>query len=306
MKILVGKTFGIGNAVLSVPMLKAIASGGHEIDVLTGSGRDDFGAVEVMIQLQQTYNFECIQNVWLDAVSPKHQYDLAIMAIPYDGRWRNGHHFYAKEVWDERKRPDNVQRLGFDMWKKHEVEYQMENARKLGLIDIETPSLQFLTEPTEIDDDLVYLGIGYKRDTAGFGLSKHFGNERYAALMQTIRKIRPQTKFVSTGGPADMLQTFYQMVKHIDADYSEFYRFHALSLQHSFDIVKRCKAYIGNDTGMMHIAASIGMPTCGLFSYPDLMVKNPPFCDRSKSILFDESSSVESIAEQFVDFVWGV
>jgi hypothetical protein len=48
------------------------------------------------------------------------------------------------------------------------------------------------------------------------------------------------------------------------------------------------------------------MPTCGLFAYPDLVTKNPPFCDKSLSIVFGKDfPPVDHIAQQFVDFVWG-
>lgn len=305
MRILVGKTFGIGNAVLAVPMIKAVASLGHSIDVLVGDTRDDFGAFEVMRALKDTYEQEAIQNVWVNSAPANVFYDIAIMAIPYDGRWKNGVHFHAKDVWDERKRPGNVPELGFHMWEKHEVEYQMENARVLGC-DIETPSCSFLPQPIPDADDTVYLGVGYKRDPGGFGASKHFGNERYGELIRAVRKIRPETKFLSTGGPSDLIQSGYQIIRHLGEGHDKLYRFHTLSLEASFQMIGGCRAYIGNDTGFMHVAASLGMPTCGLFAYPDLVTKNPPFCEKSKSIVFStEFPSIEYIAEQFVEFVWG-
>lgn len=300
MKILVGKTFGIGNAVLSIPMIKALSSLG-EVDLLIGCTTDDFGAVEVFSYLKPNI----IKEIWINQIpfGFRETYDVAVMAIPFDGRWRNGAHFNAKEVVDGRKRPGNVERLGFDMWEKHEVEYQMENARVLGFTG-KTPDCSFLPEQTEVDDDLVYIGVGYKRDPGGFGASKHFGNERYAELIREIRSIRPGTKFCSTGGPSDLIMSGYQIIRYLQNDGS--YAFRTFGLQESFRSLLECKAYIGNDTGMMHVAASTGMPTCGLFAYPDLVTKNPPFCDKSKSIVFGKDfPSVRYVAEEFVDFVWG-
>lgn len=294
MKILVGKTFGIGNTILSIPMIKALSTVG-DVDVLVGTTNDDFGAREIMNMLRPT-----VKNVFYD-IAPD-GYDVAIMAIPFDGRWRNGVHFGAGRVMDCRKRPGNVDRLGFDMWEKHEIEYQMENARELGY-DGPTPDLSFM--PARMQDPFrVYLGIGYKRDAGGFGASKHFGNERFAQLIDMIRLVDSRINFVSTGGPSDLIQTGYQIIRHRGNDGN--YRFHTLSLEKSFEVLASCGAYIGNDTGMMHAAASVGMPTCGLFSYPDLVTKNPPFCDRSKSIVFGKDfPSIEHVAEEFVKFVWG-
>lgn len=304
MRVLIGKTFGIGNAVLAIPMIKAISTIA-EVDVLVGTTSDDFGATEVIAHLVG----KSVKNIWLDHVPTRCDgYDVAVMAIPFDGRWVNGVHFNAEAVIDCRKRPNNIDRLGFDMWEKHEAEYQMENARALGYSG-PTPGCNFLSEQTDISEDLVYIGIGYKRDHGGFGLSKHFGNERYAELIKEIRRIRPKTHFCSTGGPSDMIHVGYQIIKNLQDDStisSETYRFRALGMQESFRCMMECKAYIGNDTGMMHVAAAIGMPTLGLFAYPDLITKNPPLCDRSRSIVFgNDFPPMQYIAEQFVDFVWG-
>lgn len=300
MRILVGKTFGIGNACLAVPMIKAIASLGHRVDLLIGTGPDDRGSRDVFDRLRNHGEF--VGSIWDNGVPfDVDPHDVAVMSIPYDGRWRNGIDFFAREVIDERKRPDNVERLGFDMWKKHEVEYQMENARALGYSG-PTPDGGFMQRPVW-SEDLVYLGIGFKRDPGGFGLSKHFGAARYAALMKEIRHIRPSVKFVSTGWVADVFES-YQI--HRELQDPSFYTCKPLELTKSFEVVGGCAAYLGNDTGMMHVAASFGMPTFGLFAYPDLLVKNPPFCDMGRGLLFTpDGPPIEEVAREFVRFVWG-
>lgn len=309
MRILVGKTFGIGNSILCVPLIKALSVFG-EVDVLVGTGPDDYGAAEVMLEFQRTFP-DILKNVYFDRVpSPAVRHDVAIMAIPYDRRWIAGLHFHAPVVLDCRRRPDDVDRLGFDMWKKHEIEYMMENARVLGYRG-ETPDTEFSVARHSYDNDLVFLGIGYKRDAGGFGASKHFGTERFRDLMAAVRQIRPRTQFVTTGGVADLiaakeLLAWSNSERKDDGFHTVSYRFHAGGITASLPVIKGCAAYIGNDTGAMHIAASVGMPTYGLFAYPDLMVKNPPFCARSRSLLFTaDGPPVEDIARDFVEFVWG-
>lgn len=301
MRILVGKTFGLGNAVMAIPMLKALASLGHSVDVLVGSGPDDGGVIEVFSKLMQTYP-GTVDNVWVDGVPfAESGYDIAIMSIPYDGRWKNGCHYFARDILDARKRPDFIERLGFDMWKKHEVEYQMDNARSLGY-DCPTPSSRFTEEPFDRDMDLVYLGIGYKRDPGGFGLSKHFGTERYIELVREIHRLHPAARFISTGNGRDCVEVGGVIVKANP----DIYHCVFASLNLSWQTFSQCGSYIGNDTGAMHVAASQDLPTCGLFSDYHLMVKNPPFCAVSKGIYFNANwPTVETIARDFVNFVWG-
>ncbi len=295
MRILVGKTFGLGNACLSVPMIKALRSMGHLVDVIIGSTQDDAGAINVFLALK---NNHVINDIHVDQVNfDVPAYDVAIMAIPYDGRWKNGVHYFATKVLDERKRPENVERLGLDMWKKHEVEYQMENARLLGF-EGETPPGVFthLADPKR-DRDTVYIGIGYKRDAGGFGQTKHWGNERYAAFINKILEERPRTKFVSTGNIADIIQN----AKPIS--FATNGRFHCepQSLEESFETIRNCWAYFGNDTGMMHVAASVGIPTYAMIAYPDSAIKNPPFCNKWRMSEFGE---LWFTALDFINFAW--
>ncbi len=303
MKVLVGKTFGLGNAVLSIPMVKAICTVADETHVLVGNGPDDYGAMEVFRMLELSAFKPKGFKLLLVPPGTSVQYDVAVMAIPFDGRWRNGVDYLADRVIDGRKRPDNVERLGFDMWKKHEVLYQMENAYELGYGGT-TPGPGFFGASTS-DNDLVYLGIGYKRDPGGFGLSKHFGNEKFADLIRAIRKRRPTVKFVSTGGVADLVQVGAPIMKMI-AD-SSIYRCEAGSgLPYAFTVAGRCAAYIGNDTGMMHVAASTDIPTHGLFLSQDLARKNHPWGPPNgrwmcSSLVCD----VDEIADYFMKLVWG-
>lgn len=300
MRILVGKTFGIGNAVLSIPMIKALATLG-EVDVLVGSTPDDFGATFVFGSLMPS---GIVKRIFVDGVPPSHEHDAAVMAIPFDGRWRNGVHFNAKRVLDGRKRPGNVERLGFDMWEKHEVAYQMENAYELGYSG-PLPTSAFL-QPGVPDEDLVYLGIGYKRDPGGFGLSKHFGNEKFVALMRAIRERRSGTRFISTGGVSDIIQNGVPMMREIGDHKIYSCEVGPGGLQRAFEVVRGCKAYIGNDTGMMHVAASLPIAVHGLFLSQDLARKNHPYGpDADHWMISSLDADVNEIADYFVRMVWG-
>src|SRR5688572_20579088 len=99
MKILVGKTFGIGNLVMAIPMLKALRSLKPErLDLLIGNTPDDGGAHDVARQL---FASGLIDSFYVNAAD-EFSYDYAIMSIPFDGRWRYNIHFTATQVIDGR------------------------------------------------------------------------------------------------------------------------------------------------------------------------------------------------------------
>jgi ADP-heptose:LPS heptosyltransferase len=280
----VGKTFGIGNAILSVPMIKAIRSEHPEarIDVLVGNLPDDGGAIEVMRYLR--YPDGIIDGIYVNQALEV-EYDVAIMAIPFDGRWANGRDFRAKTVLDGRPRPD-PKTFGLTSWSKHEIEYQMENAHFLGY-DGPTPSCSFFEEPPlwskELFDKSIYMGVGYKKDAAGLWKVKHYGNENYAQLCRLLLLRDPDVRVVVTGDQGDMVLS----IKPIQARLKEWGlqdRFVVVStptLRHAFAVVNSCHLYVGNDTGMMHVAAACDRAVVGIFNMENAIVKNPPFCKNS-------------------------
>lgn len=267
MRILVGKCFGIGNAVMAVPMIKALQWKPDTIvDVLVGDTPDDVGAIQVLSKVVQ-----CPGKIYVNTARES-VYDVAVMAIPFDGRWRNGVHFIAKTVMDGRTRPD-PKTTGLISWKDHESEYQMENARALGYLE-STPSCAFLPV-VPANGKMIYIGMGYKKDQLGFWKSKHWGNENYAELITGLLKNLPQDwKIVTTGDVGDLQLSIAPVARMVNDKRFEFKL--SANLDEAFQVVASCGLYVGNDTGMMHVAASCGRNVIAMFFLENSIVKSRP------------------------------
>lgn len=270
MRILVGKTFGIGNAVMAVPMLKALKSMGHQVDVLVGSTPDDGGALDVMVLLRD--QLQVIDDVYVNNATGS--YDLAIMSIPFDGRWQNGVHFKAAKVMDGRTRPD-PSTTGLVSWHKHEVEYQMDNAYELGYKG-EVPDCSFMAkEEWALRPRVFYLGVGYKKDAAGFWKVKHWGNENYAELVKRVLAENPMNTVYTSGDMADLQLSINPIMKLVN---DPRFRYQPGGITQSFRLIARCGTYFGNDTGMMHVAAACGQGVAACFLLQNSMTKSRPWC----------------------------
>ena len=294
MKVLVGRVFGIGNACISIPMINSLLWNGHEVHVLVGTTPDDVGASDVFFSSGLPVK---VHEDFVDL--HEHQFDVAVMAIPFDGRWKNGVHFNAIKVIDGRTRPDPLT-IGFSSWERHESKYQLECLWQEKLVggSLSKPS-HLIDGHHEVGDiDRVYVGIGFKRDPGGFGASKHFGNDRFTSVLNKIRTMRPSVRFLSTGTPKDVSEVCSRIYC------PEYWYTLVHDLPSSIKIMKTCSAYFGNDTGMMHVAAALDRKVFGLFAYPKLITKNRPLCDQSYSVHFVDMTDDE-IASQFVDFHWG-
>lgn len=278
-------------------MVRAIASVAT-VDVLCDVGPDDIGAIPVFLGLQRA---GVVSEVCIGSASGR-RYDAAVMAIPFDGRWRNGTHFQAERVLDGRPRPGWSTQLGFSSWQRHEVEYQMDNAYELGYTG-DVPSMSFHSLPTSlsVDPESVYLGLGFKRDRESFWSKKHWGNDRFVAFIRRCREIRPTVRFRATGSPDDITQTIAPIAREV-GDLGP----PVTSIPLAFDCVTSCGSYFGNDTGMMHVAASLCKPTFGLMAYENVATKNRPWCPRWMVHEFHSGTSDPvAVAESFMDFVWG-
>lgn len=267
MKVLVGKCFGIGNAVMAVPMIKALQFKPNTVvDILIGNTQDDVGAFQVLSKVIK-HPGKIYVNSALEG-----DYDVAIMAIPFDGRWKNGVHFRADQVMDGRTRPD-PSTTGLSSWKDHESRYQMQNARSLGFSGVD-PTCDFMPSNILKCDRDIYVGLGYKKDAAGFWKVKHWGNENYASFISKFLEKNPDHRFVTTGDMADLKLTIGPISRWVNNRNFEFKL--SANLDEAFQTVARCGTYIGNDTGMMHVASSTGSRTLGMFFLENSIVKSSP------------------------------
>ncbi len=109
-------------------------------------------------------------------------------------------------------------------------------------------------------------------------IGKRWPPERFAAVAR--RLTRPQGKLdgariVIVGGPEDR-QIGDEMVRSLDADgVAATNLAGALDLLAVAAVLERATLFIGNDSGLMHLAAAAGAPTLGLFGPSDERVYGP-------------------------------
>jgi ADP-heptose:LPS heptosyltransferase len=151
--------------------------------------------------------------------------------------------------------------------------------------------------------------------------------ENFAALAKHLTAasgILPQAKIIIFGAPNEAAQA--QMVIDQLQEASVINLVGKLDLLACFAVLQQCALYIGNDSGLMHLAAASGIPTVGLFgpspsrnyapygpdanrglaiqtpeSYEDL-VYSPTF-DHRKSESLMKNLTVEK-AEQQINTFW--
>ena len=149
----------------------------------------------------------------------------------------------------------------------------MQNARQLGFMDID-PTCAFMSPLPKVEKK-VYVGLGYKKDAVGFWKVKHWGNENYAKLIELmLKKLPSDWKVVTTGDVGDLRSSIGPISRLINDRRFEF-KFSS-SLDEAFQTVASSYLYVGNDTGMMHVAASAGRDVLAMFFLENSIVKSRP------------------------------
>lgn len=289
-KVLFGRVFGIGNAVMAIPAIKHYRdTPGYDVTVVVGTTKDDTGALEVLRMLEGI-RVLTDRELFIESLSgweprdgrptvrPPHMFDDGILSIPYDGRWNNVFNVICERVWDGRTRPDPAT-TGFVSWMKHEAEYQLDIAEHLtGRPAIRPIDSSFYGGAADASP-VVYFGIGYKKDRDGFWKKKHWGDENFLGLARMILENHPGREIIVTGDTEDMRGT-----GRLLAGLGNRVKVSMPGLVQSIGLLAGCDSYIGNDTGMMHVAASMGKAVVSVFNFEGTKVKNSPLCERSAVI----------------------
>lgn len=120
-----------------------------------------------------------------------------------------------------------------------------------------------------VDDELKKLGISSATLIAiGFGSkmpAKRWPAERFAELGRRLLEQDPAIRLILLGGPEDR-----DPAERLVGEWKErSFNFAGRPIMESAAILKRCACYVGNDTGTMHLAASVETPCVAIFSARD-------------------------------------
>ncbi|MBU6391821.1 MAG: glycosyltransferase family 9 protein [Planctomycetota bacterium] len=155
----------------------------------------------------------------------------------------------------------------------HIIDYFLKFLNSLGISHLsKIPKLYLRCEDERFGDDFIKNRIADPKKILvavhpGSGSrQKCWHTERFAALTNwLIKEMDAQVLVVS--GPADgEIISRLKMEVKIEADLIVLDQ---ISLPNLAAVIKRCKLFIGNDSGITHLAAAVGTPTVSIFGPTD-------------------------------------
>lgn len=153
----------------------------------------------------------------------------------------------------------------------HESYYYLELLRRANLIDAPLPpepSIR-LKGVTPAPEDLIGISPG-----AAYGGAKRWLPERFAdAALAVARELRTRVLVFGTATERDVCEQVAYLIRAEGVEARN--RAGETSLAQFIDEVARCRAMITNDSGSMHIASAVGVPTVAVFGATNHITTGP-------------------------------
>jgi heptosyltransferase-2 len=165
---------------------------------------------------------------------------------------------------------------------RHERFYYFELLRRTGLIDRFPASESIQLEGNEAArqsgaDSLRGMGIHAPvigiSPGAAYGTAKRWIPERFAAAAHSFEQAAPAVLVFGSGGERDVCEQVAAESRrlHMDA--------HNLAgqttLKEFMDLTAACRLFLTNDSGSMHLASALGVPTVAIFGATDDTTTGP-------------------------------
>lgn len=263
-KILVVKLWAIGDSIIALSLIKVLKKIGT-VDILTRKKVIDvFKAYDV----NKIYDMDNAKE-FLKLLSKGRQYDYVFDLEPYLNISAIFSFILGK------------QRIGFsNQWRsmlynekikfrkdQHMVQNYLDMARILG-VDYDTEKLENLNVSKKakknVDTFLKKIKktiVGITPGVAESTKTRMWFEERFAELAdRIINELDCDVVFVDGPSNKNIVEKIISMMEEKPTNASG-----KFSLDETFYLISKCKIFISNDTGPMHIAAAQGCKTIGLF-----------------------------------------
>lgn len=288
---------GIGDAILFTPALTLLrrALPQARITVLT-MFRGTADVLETNPDLDEVRHFDFFNASRLEGLRyvlglRREGFDLSIMPYPSNRleynlvnrlvgrRWRAGHRYrhqslrnlclinniVISEAGDLHNVEENLCLIQAICDRLGVARPGLDDKPKLKLVvrpDEESYATTFLTE-RRIDDAAMLFGLHTYSSTFKNMHRKCWNKDNFVTLIHRLSQSYPTARFLLFSGPSDE-ETNQYIIKNSNAD-GRVVLVREANLRRAAALLKRCRVFISNDSGLMHLAGAADVPVVGLF-----------------------------------------
>lgn len=278
-RILIRSTNWLGDAVMSAPAVRAIKRGRPDarVSILTKSKLADFW--KTVAEVDEIIAIEPGETVW--AVARKiaaQRFDAAVLfpnsvraaievwlarvprRVGFRGRWRGA---LLNQFADEKKRKNQPPRPP-----GHQVFHYLQIAESIGAEPGENAArLPLDPRPSTLDVLTIAVCPG-----AEYGPAKRWPADRFAEAARIVSEKLPAAQWVLFGVEKD--REFGEPVARVLGARCE-NLIGKTTLAQLIERLRECRLLLTNDTGTMHLAAHLGVPTVSIFGSTEPALTGP-------------------------------
>ncbi len=269
-RILIRSSNWLGDAVMSSPAVRAIAAGRPDarVTVLTRDKLADFwrtvpGVADVIAVPSDAGVFKVASRI-------RGRFDVAII-FPNSSRtglevWLGGIRRRVGYEGENRKWMLNqiVRPAKKRMWPQHQAYHYLRMADSVGAARGE-----LTMPPAPIPEGPLRIGIC---PGAEYGPAKRWYPNRFRRVMESVAQKHPDATFVILGTNADA-PVAADILRGFDGQVDDLVG--RTTLAQLLDELSRLRTLVTNDTGTMHLAASLGVPVVALFGSTEPLLTGP-------------------------------
>lgn len=162
----------------------------------------------------------------------------------------------------------------------HQIDYYLEMVKTLGCQDGRQDFHLTLSRDDEnraveilqrygIDREDFLVGIA---PGATYGAAKKWFPDRFATVADRLRdEFSAKILLFGSAGDRESTQAVSRHAHHALTDLAG-----VTSLREAIALISRCRLFISNDSGLMHVAGAIGVPTLAIFGSTNPVTTSPP------------------------------
>jgi len=296
--ILIIQLWGIGETILTVPAIKALKERYPKtaIDVLCTPRNKEiyfnypfisklnivklnpFSLKLFILKNWKKYNIVIDMEEYLNT--------SAIMSF-YIGKRTIGYSHGARSLTYSKKVKYNdkqhTSKTFFDLVKALGVKGTTNKLEKLHYTGTDKKIVDLALKYSRIEKK--HLLIGIAPGAAESSRSRMWPQQNFAELIEKICKKKKNVKIILTGANHEkkLNDNIIELIKDKRIKRNVLNLAGKFNLRQTFYLISRCKTFIGNDSGPMHIAAAMDVKTIGLFG-PNLPIRFGPLNKKSKAI----------------------
>jgi heptosyltransferase-2 len=291
-RILIRATNWIGDVVMTMPALEAVRHNfpASTIHVLARPWVvplfENHWAVDHVIRLNKDkgYPQDIVEILRVAKTIRQHQFDLAILfqnafeaaLLAYLGRIK---HRVGYNTDGRRILLTHAVIRNEDVLKKHQVEYYLEILRAMDWVAPTAEPRIFVSEKDRHSVDARLRAMGMNQGDSLLGLSpgavygpaKRWPVDRFAAIGDwAVARWGMKALVVGSRAEAELCRDLTRTMNRQAVDLCG-----TTTLGEVMALIERCRFFVCNDSGLMHMAAALNVPTVAVFGSTDPVATGP-------------------------------